>query len=575
MRLIQLRANKDSFNTISFNEEGISLIAAIQETEDQRNTYNSVGKSLSIILIHFCLGSDPIIGLEKLKDWKFSLDFKIGDEIFTSKRSCNNQKNISLNSKELKLSEFRKVLEKKIFLIPENKKYLSFRGLISRFIRRDKGDYVYYDRFIKNENSITKLTNNSFLLGLDINRVIKKYDLKDGHDKIQLIRQRIEKDPVLQAIFKGEDKKDIDIRIVELEQKVERLSKNLNEFRIAEDYYQIKKEADELSANLKRQKNRASALRSVIRNIELSLDIQPDISKNEIERLYEEANIQLGNLVSRKLEEVENFHAKLLSNRVKRLAEEKRKFEVELEEVNKIIQRIGNQEDEKLQYLNSHGALEEYTQLNKQLADAEKKLDKLKQYKLIVNEYKNKFEEIKQTFSNENIATNKYLEDIEFLLRKNILLFKSFAERFYKDKSAGITIENNERINQKRFEIKAKIEDDAGDAVNEVKIFCFDWTLLKAGHNHNVKFLFHDSRITDGMDSRQVKTLFEVAYEESKIEGYQYIISLNQNVIDSLKKEFSDSDFKKIIRDNIVLQLSDKSDKDKLLGIQIDLNYSE
>ena len=27
--------------------------------------------------------------------------------------------------------------------------------------------------------------------------------------------------------------------------------------------------------------------------------------------------------------------------------------------------------------------------------------------------------------------------------------------------------------------ISAKIQDDAGDAVNEVKIFCFDWTILK------------------------------------------------------------------------------------------------
>ena len=55
MKLLKLRANKESFHTIPFNSKGISLIVAKKRTENERNTYNSVGKSLSIALIHFCL----------------------------------------------------------------------------------------------------------------------------------------------------------------------------------------------------------------------------------------------------------------------------------------------------------------------------------------------------------------------------------------------------------------------------------------------------------------------------------------------------------------------------------------
>ena len=53
MRLIELRANKKSFHTVTFNQNGITVIAAIKETEDQKKTYNSVGKSLTIALINF------------------------------------------------------------------------------------------------------------------------------------------------------------------------------------------------------------------------------------------------------------------------------------------------------------------------------------------------------------------------------------------------------------------------------------------------------------------------------------------------------------------------------------------
>ena len=69
-----------------------------------------------------------------------------------------------------------------------------------------------------------------------------------------------------------------------------------------------------------------------------------------------------------------------------------------------------------------------------------------------------------------------------------------------------------------------------------------------------MKFIFHDSRITDGMNTRQVATLLKIAHEETN----QMIFS---------------TEFDEIINYNIVLNLSDKSDAEKLLGMQIDLNY--
>lgn len=576
MKLIELRANKDSFRTVTFNPTGISLITAVRKTDDEKKTYNSVGKSLLITLVHFCLGSNPNEELEKkLNDWEFSLDFEIDGETCTATRNTADQKNISLNDDTMSLNKFRKELEDKVFQIPEETKFLKFRSLISRFIRPRKSSYVSYNDFVKKEQPIAQLINNAFLLGIEPSRIIKKYDMKKQFDKIDEMRTQFNKDTVIKSFFHQENESDIDIKIVEYETKIKRLSENIESFRIAEDYDDIRIEADEISAQLRTIKNHASSLRNAVTNINKSLEIQADISPSDIKKFYDKAKVQLSEMVIKRLDELKVFNEKLLGNRTEKLMQDKTRFEKRLGEIQKEIQRLGLLENEKLQYLNTHGALDEYTQLNRQLSDVEKQLDKLVQYKKLVEEYKTQLEGIKKAFSNENIDTNKYLKETEEIIKENIILFKLFAERFYDRKTTGISVVSNDKINQTRYEIKAKIPDDAGDAVNEVKIFCFDWTLLEAQHGHNVKFLFHDSRITDGMDTRQVGTIFKVAHEISNKKGYQYIISANQNLLDSLKEEFSEEEYDEMIIKNTILELSDKSDESRLLGIQVDLNYEK
>lgn len=573
MRLIELRSNKKSFHTVTFNPTGITVIAAIKETEDQKKTYNSVGKSLTIALVHFCLGCNSNKEFDiKLNDWIFYLDFQIGNEKFTASRSTNNQKEITLNGKVYTLKEFNKYLEGLLFRIKEDTKYISFRGLISRFIRTGEDGYITNDRYIKKESPLANLINNAFLLGLDTDLILKKAELREKEKNIAKLKTQLN-NPEFKALFGTENKRDLEIKIVELESVIKRYRKSLDEFVIAENYDSIRQEADKISYELKSHKNKATKLKIAISNINKSLEIQPDISKEQILTLYENAKVELGEMVVKKLADLELFNSQILDNRTRKLREEKRDFEIELLSVSKLITVLGKQEDEKLQYLNSTGALEDYTQLNQALNDNEKKLHSLLQYKKLETDYKLSAEENKKDFTNENIITNKYLEEIEDVIKENIILFKSFVEKFYSEKNSGITILNNEGRNITRFDIKAKIQDDAGNAVKEVKIFCYDWTILKGKHNHNINFLFHDSKITGDMDTRQIKTMFEVANSECKEGNFQYIISLNQSVIDSLKSEMTQEEHKDLILDKITLTLSDKSPEEKLLGIQVDLDY--
>lgn len=575
MRLVRLTANKESFRAIEFNKKGISIIAAIRVSTDSKKTYNSVGKSLALYLVHYCFGANSTNDFDqKLEDWEFTLEFIISDQPYTITRKVNNNGFAILNGKEKKIKEVKEELSDSVFTLPKNAKYLTFRSLISRFIRGSKGSYIEYDRFIDDEqkNPLAQLRNNSLVLGLDSNKVLEKGELKDKLDKIVELKKNIENDNVLKSFFQADDTDEFELKVADLELKIKSIKESLKSFEIAEDFNEIKLEADEISQRLKDLRNKRTKIQNAINNISKSLEIEPDISRKRLIDFYERAKFELGDLVKKRLLEIEKFNQKLLSNRQKRLLQDKEMLDERLRSISNEIYRLGNLENEKLKYLDTHGALDEFSQLNKQLGEYSKNLEKIRGFQNLLEEYQNQLEDTKQEFITKNKETREYLKETRENRIEQLSVFRNLTNQFYLDKPSAIFVKSNEEINKIRYDIQAKIQDDAGDAVNEVKIFCFDWTILKNQLNHIVKFIFHDSRITDGMDTRQLATLFKIAHSE---QDFQYIISLNQDRLDNLKNELSEQEYDEIINNNIILELSDDSDRDKLLGIQIDLTYEK
>lgn len=575
MRLLRLSANKKSFHTVPFNRSGISLIVGKKENpsvKEEKKTYNGLGKSLAIQLVHFCLASNPNEEFEKkLPDWEFTLEFEIDKETFVSKRNTKDKREISLNGKGMPLDKFRNEMGEMLFGLESPVKNLTFRSLISRFIRYKKSSYLEYCDFVNKEEEYARQLNNAYLLGLDVEKITKKHALKDQYDKTDKLRKNIEEDEIFKSYFHEEG--DVDIDIVDLEEQIAKIEYRLKNYMVAEDYEKIRKEADECSARLRALKNRSTALKNAVRNIEKSLTVQPDIPKETVLRLYDEARLTLSEMVVKRVEEVEEFHSKLLSNRTKRLIDEKKELALQLRDVESEKISLGKKEDELLQYLDTHGALEEFTALNNQLANLKTKLNKLKTYKDILQEYKNKLAEIKIEFEKENIETNNYLIETKPIIDANVTLFRDFSREFYEDKPGGIEISNNDGVNKQRFNINAKIQDDASDGIGETKIFCFDWMLLKARHNHKINFLFHDSRLLANMDPRQRATLFKLAHKHASGGDLQYIISANEDMLESMRGYFEADEYETVIEKNKILELTDKSNETRLLGMQVDMDY--
>jgi len=578
MQLISLTANKNTFKPVIFkNETGLNFIVAIQknpESTDKGKTTNGVGKSLIIALIHFCLGSSKKESFKNdLPGWSFMLTFKVGNEVYKSQRSTDKQNIIQLNGQELKKNDFNNKLESLLFEIPSGTSELSFRSLIPFFIRPRKASYSEFN----NPNALKKdyqiQITNALLLGLDTLLVEEKFKLRKEKERVRNLVSELNQDELLKDFFS--QKKDAFLEGQQVKEDISKLENDIKSFKVADDYYEINKEADRIKLEIEKAKNRIILFENQISSIDQSRKISPDIKRENIEKIYTEASVIFNSDALKTLEDLEKFYIHLSTNREKRLLDKKNELKRSISLLQNEVDTKKMELDAKLKYLDTHQALDIVLKLKDKLSDLKQKEANIVRYEaLIANYQKLKIKTEKELIaSTEN--TQNYLEDAKDIIKSTTDFFRELARRFYPTATAGITIRNNDGDNQIRYNIDAKIAADRSDGINNVKIFCYDLTILLKGFAHNVNFIFHDSRLLSDTDPRQILTLFKILNDLIKIVGKQYILSLNQNQLDDVKKYMTDAEYETIIEQNICLELKDDSPEDKLLGVQVDMDYNK
>lgn len=577
MRLIQLKANKPSFHTVKFNPRGLSIVlgrSTGKQTADNKKTYNGLGKSLIIRLVHFCLGSEKIPAFTSaLPDWEFTLEFEADKKIYSVTRRAAEQDQIIINGVKKSLPKYREQLASLAFGIDEKKKYLSFRSLITHFIRPTKQSYLTYNQIYKQETDYQRAINIGYLLGLDFELMLRKIELKEEQERTDKLRKNIENDEIFRSYFlEGKDYKS---DLLDTKEQLAELEKRLTEFRVAKNYEALKIEADDVNRLLRRQRNRASMVSGAIALLDDRLARGAELTSATVIKMYREVGVVLKDSVIRSLEEVQSFHEKLIVNRSKRLTEEKSRFEKDRARIAREILRLSRRQDELMQILNTHGALEEFVALGKQQAVLRSRVEKLTAYEDILAKYRTKLNEIKVEFSQQTLLAEEYLQKNRQATDALISEFRVLSREFYEDKPGVLAITNNTANNRMRFDVIARIADDISDGINEVKMFCFDWLLLKSKQNHSLQFLFHDSRLLANMDPRQRAALFRVAHKQCEAADFQYIISVNQDMVEPLKSLMKPEEYDAILTKQRVLELTDESDATKLLGIHVDVDYEE
>jgi uncharacterized protein YydD (DUF2326 family) len=303
------------------------------------------------------------------------------------------------------------------------------------------------------------------------------------------------------------------------------------------------------------------------------LEVRPDISSEQLISLYEEAKLSFPSAVIKRLSDVEDFYRKLGENRRRQLLDEQRSLEASLIELQLRLKDTEAQLDAELKYLNAHSALDEYTENNRYLSELHARKGKIQDYLRLLGMYTDQAQETRLEMGQDNLRTSRYLKQVKPELDKLMSLFRKYAQALYGPVPSGLTVSNNDGENKVRFDIDAHIPYDQADGINQGKIFCFDMLLLVLQKRHSMKFVFHDNRLFADMDPHQRLALFKLADEVCKEFGFQYIASVNYDVIESVQAQAGD-EFGELFAEPVILELTDAPNgTGKLLGIQVDMRY--
>ncbi|MBK9262924.1 MAG: DUF2326 domain-containing protein [Polyangiaceae bacterium] len=581
MRLVKLEANDSRFKTVRFNRTGLSLILGQKktpavETKHKTRTYNGVGKSLLLELLHFCLGSNANDAFKKhLPDWSFSLTIELDGRERIITRSAGKPSDISLDGDKIALTKLNEALLFDCFQPTAGIKGLTFQSLLSPFIRSGRGAYERFDRANDGDSKAEywPMVRNAFLLGLDLQLAQSKYQLRSRQTQLKKTMKQLESDPLFADLL-ADDKAGIELR--QLKEDEARLEEDLRNFAVAEDHAEIEREANGIKRDLEAARRELVKTREAIAQVDRSLETKGDLDPTIVERVYAEAKIALPQAIRKDISEVMAFQRDLTQKRVYRLTQDRQALEHDRTLLEQRVRELGSRLDEKLRYLGTHVALDEYLAVNEQLNGLRQRIAKLQASKEQREKVARELKTIDLKLAEQAIKTDDYLARSSPLIEEANTIFRGFTRPLYDNLATGLAVTNDNGENTLRYKIEAHIPRDAAEGINEAKIFCYDLMMLVLRRGHAMQFLAHDSSLFSPVDHRQRLTMFQIADQLAREKGFQYIATLNEHDVTSMTPNDPElrAEFERLFAEpHVILRLTDQSPRDRLLGIDVDMNY--
>lgn len=543
----KLSANHPSFKTIEFNA-GFNVVWADRTQEStKRDSRNGLGKSTLIEIIHFCLGAKSSKGkgllVEALKGWEFTLDLEVDGKTFSVTRCVDDPNNffvdgetsdLPMKPKKKKgeyafgLRDWNALLGSLFYKLPletEEKYQPTFRSLISYSIRRGKDAFSTPFEHHRKQIEWDKQVHNAFLLGLAWEDASELQLLKDRKKGLESLKKAA-KTGVVKG-FVG-SLGDLEARRVRLQKKADAEAADLASFKVHPQYTEIRTQANQLTSDIHEASNKNAVDQRMLSLYEKALAEENVPVPNAIEKLYADAGISLPGVTLRRIEEVQAFHHEIIENRREFLAAEVSRLKRDLVVREQLIKEKSNERATVMEVLKTHGALEEYTLIQKrhletvnELNSVTSSIDNLKACETGLSQLKIDQEVLQQK------ARRDYDERRE-IWEKAIELFNAFTERLY-NVPGRLVID----VAPTGFKFDVEIERSGSNGVGNMKVFCYDMTIasLWSEKSPSPRLVVHDSLIFDGVDERQRALALEVAAKEAEARQFQYICTLNSDEV--------------------------------------------
>jgi uncharacterized protein YydD (DUF2326 family) len=342
------------------------------------------------------------------------------------------------------------------------------------------------------------------------------------------------------------------------------LRQEIGGFQVHEAYREMMEQATRAKVEIQAIARRAVSLRETLSHLQDALRRERVPEREDVTRLYEAVHIELPEMARRRFVDVERFHKSVVENRRLRLQDEIDEIERELASGEARTAAFDAERGEILRILDGRGALEDFTALQKRLADAEAEAAPLRERFKAAEALEGETTQLAIDRSSIKRRLQEDHHNRRERLDEAILLIGEAIGKLYEDRQGKFEVEATE--NGPEFRIS--IQGDRGGGISNMEIFCLDHALfaLWSSRGKGPGFLIHDSHLFDGVDVRQVANALALGAATANRFGSQYIVTLNSDIFDVLPLP------RGLDRDGIVVPtlLSDVDETGGLFGFRFD-----
>jgi uncharacterized protein YydD (DUF2326 family) len=542
--LRRLSSNHESFAPIVF-DAGFNVILA-ERAPDATETHsrNARGKTTVLQIINFCLGANLSQSLRPLveQEWAFTLTLDLFGDAVTVTRPLRSGSKVKLSygdaaahvidpyvedSGNVSIDDWKFLLGLGLFGLDdradERKYKLSPRTLLSYILRLDALKDPF--KVIAQQPAWSSREHISFLVGLDWSLISDLTKIASEAEAFKALRFA-SSERLLPGILP--DESDLLLERAQTVRVLEDIRARITGFQVIDDPNNLVRQADEMTEHLRELRNQSLVDRRLLDLYSSSVQEDPEEESYDVESLYADLGVAFRPEALRRLEDVERFHERLISNRRVFLRAEIEALRIRESEREEEITRIATERNQIMAALEAGGALEELTALYEQVNEAKSRLAAIEAALQNVRELAEAEEGVrlrkaqKRQESVHELASNRDRLD-EFSGRVDAMM-----RRLY-NRSAALTVD----VDDSGFRYSIKVSGVSSSGITRMQMLCFDLALMSYNSTwtRHPDFLVHDSVIFDGVDPRQVSAALELVHETVESINGQYLCTMNSSDI--------------------------------------------
>ncbi len=563
-----------TFKTLEF-QPGLNVLMAQKEAgASEKQTRNRAGKTSLIEIVHFLTGADAakesLFRMDALANESFGIVFELDEGMISAER-CGREKSklhvsgprILLKGKsKLSNSEWVDLLGDEMFelkAIPDGAgRAPTFRSLLAYFVRRQlSGAFITPEKQAIMQQAGDYQVALLFLLGLDWKIASDWQQVRDREKTLAELKKAAGEGAFGSIIGKTAD---LRTHLAVAEARSSELRAQIGTFRVLPQYRELEEEADNITRQLNTISNDNTIDAAAIRDLESAIQLEAPPPLTALEAIYAEAGVVLPGVAIKRYDEVRTFHESVVRNRRDYLSEELLAARQRVTSREQEKQHLDQRRAEIMGILQSHGALDQFANLQGEAGRLEAEVESLRQRFEAAEQLEGTKNELEIERNRLTLRLRRDFSERKQQLSEAILAFEETSKRLY-ESAGSMTVD--ETPNGPVFQFP--MQGSRSKGIKNMQIFCFDMMLMRLCAKRGIGpgFLVHDSHLFDGVDGRQVISALKVGAETADELGFQYIATMNED--DAFKEKKEGFDLRKYV---LPVVLTDATEDGGLFGFR-------